>query len=166
MKLSKGFTLIELLVVVAIIGVLASIVLSSLNNARSQARDAVRKSDLRTLQIAYEMYLNDGLGTGSTVPRTEYACGGGTDGILSQLVTNGYIPEAINDPLFQFCGNDAPHGGDADYMFWNYGNGEYCFTANLENDPAVPCISSPSSERQGYCGVSTYGQDYAVCSGR
>lgn len=37
---NKGFTLIELLVVIAIIGVLSSIVLSSLNVSRGKAKDA------------------------------------------------------------------------------------------------------------------------------
>jgi len=52
----KGFTLIELLVVVAIIGVLTTFVLSSLANARSQARDANSISAIKSIEVALEMY--------------------------------------------------------------------------------------------------------------
>jgi type II secretion system protein G len=58
-KGERGFTLIELLVVIAIIGILATIVLVSLNTARQKARDSRRISDLRQIALALEMYYDD-----------------------------------------------------------------------------------------------------------
>ncbi len=55
----KGFTLIELLVVVAIIGILAAVILASLNSARAKGRDAKRISDLKQIQNALELYKSD-----------------------------------------------------------------------------------------------------------
>lgn len=56
MKKQKGFTLIELLVVIAIIGLLATVVMVSLNSARTKARDAKAVADLRNIAMAMEMY--------------------------------------------------------------------------------------------------------------
>jgi len=81
---NKGFTLIELLVVIAIIGILASVVLASLNSARKKSRDARRIADTKQLQLALELYFD----ANSSYPAT-----------LSLLATGGQIPVVPQDPL-------------------------------------------------------------------
>jgi len=102
---SKGFTLIELLVVVAIIGLLSSVVLASLNGARIKARNVRRLSDARELVNAFAISLNDN----SSLPSTSgvWTCISVTcyDGYAS-LNSNGtldtflapYIKKAIDPP--------------------------------------------------------------------
>lgn len=113
-KLQEGFTLIELLVVIAIIGLLASVVLVSLNSARAKARDARRKSDLRQLRTALEMYYqnNDqypscqGDWAGESV---SYGC------MITALKNAGLIDQDPKDPQYpaqryrydNFCGDNS-----------------------------------------------------------
>ena len=59
MKKTKGFTLIELLVVIAIIGLLSTLAVVALNNARAKSRDARRVSDAKQISTALELYYND-----------------------------------------------------------------------------------------------------------
>jgi prepilin-type N-terminal cleavage/methylation domain-containing protein len=58
-KIKKGFTLVELLVVIAIIGMLSTIAVVSLSQARLKARDAKRIADMRQVGAGLEIYYSD-----------------------------------------------------------------------------------------------------------
>lgn len=54
-----AFSLIELIVVVAIISLLSGLLLPNLQALRERARDSQRKSDLKQIQKALELYKQD-----------------------------------------------------------------------------------------------------------
>jgi len=91
MNHSRGFTLIELLVVIAIIGILSSVVLASLNTARTKGQDAARISNVKSLKTALEMYYgdNNGYPTSSGTSNGDVPLNDAT--LVSKLVPK-YIP--------------------------------------------------------------------------
>lgn len=143
MKKQQGFTLIELLVVIAVIGILASVVMASLNSARVKARNAKRISDLKQISLAVEMYYNDY----GTYPYCNNGANGScntTGGLFAQLNTLAVVPTYI-----QTISND-PRNSIGQYGYYysiNYrkngtsyvstgSNTDYILATRLENSSA------------------------------
>ena len=59
MNTRRGFTLVEVLVVIGIVAVLVAILLPTLSKARASANTAKCLSNLRNMQVAHWMYVND-----------------------------------------------------------------------------------------------------------
>lgn len=165
-KFNKGFTLIELLVVIAIIGLLSSVVLASLSSARIKSRDARRKSDLKQIQTALELYYdkygtykvkNAGYWGGSS---GNYIDNSGGDGYFNYEVTGGtgayqrsvaralyeegFSQNIIVDPSGQKgIPNDKPY-----YMLYYSADGQkYGIYAKMEgdiNEDVSYCTSAPT----------------------
>lgn len=161
---NKGFTLIELLVVIAIIGLLSSVVIASLSSARIKARDARRKSDLRQIQKAVELYYDkygtykikgSGFwgGTVGTFEDSSCGCGffsvekpAGPDyqrSIARALYEEGLTNSIIRDP----SGKTSGSATTPFYMYYTTPDGQkYSITAYLEGD---------INEDVSYCASST-----------
>jgi len=108
---NRGFTLIELLVVIAIIGILASVVLVSLNSARDKARDVKIISGVKQIKTIIESNYS-----GVTYPdltndsATKILGGLATDNnpgsstiniLLGDMMSQGGMVNVVNDPATQ-----------------------------------------------------------------
>lgn len=142
MKNRKSFTLIELLVVIAILAGFMALLVPNFMQIRIKSRDMRRKSDLRAIQKALEMYKQSQ--STPTYPTSLTAC--------TSLSANGvdYMKVIPQDPLAQCPGVTSPYSylPAADF-------GSYTLSACLENpnDPekAISCPGAPFACLSGTC---------------
>ena len=112
----RGFTLIELLIVITIIGILSTIILSSLSKARAKARDARRESDIHTIQTALENYYID---HGEYPPTSwRYSYNSSWNSLGSML--------GITLPVDPLNESKTPYNGGYSYGYFAHHGDPYC----------------------------------------
>lgn len=141
-----GFTLIELLVVIAIIGLLSSVVMLSLSNARKKSRDVKRLADLKQIITALDLYYdkygqyptttdNDCLGYDTSNMNSE----GNPNGFINSLVTSGVVSISPGDP----SQSGTTCAGPSFYVYYRY-------------DPSSPYWQAAWSAADSNCKTAFY----------
>lgn len=144
---NRGFTLIELLVVIAIIGVLASVVMASLNGARVKSRDAARAAQIQQVKVAMELYYDDHDGYIAS-------CAAPTMFLYQQTGLDPYMSTLPKDPTYAGTGDDYQYCGNLN---------SYGIRIRFE-DP-----NRPGTNASGYCktgvnvGAGWWGTGVPLC---
>lgn len=132
-RMQAGFTIIELLIVIAIIGILATLVLTNFQGAQAKGRDTTRKSDINSLYQKLEEYYNEN--------------GGYPDGALSTALFPGIDAGALTDAdnvAITYTGGfitsttaptPAPTNTGGEYVYAAYG----CTTAGAQSTVGATC---------------------------
>lgn len=165
----SGFTLVEVLVVIAILGILAAVGLASFTSSQMKGRDSQRKSDLKQISNALEIYYNDynryptssnGKIAGCPVSSStvcDWGIGQFTDGKTIYLKTVPKDPTTLN-----YYYRTVTVGGAANQGFQLY--------AKLENSQDLnACIGNDCGEHTDLPSDVTCGSDvtcnFAITSG-
>jgi len=163
----RGFTLIELLVVVAIIGLLSSIVLSSLNYSRAKARDARKMADFRSITNALQLFYD----TYGRMPNNYNPCCGAIEGStyynqsMQELVNAGFLSAIPKSP-----GGVGGWPGGGKYAYYNYGPNNSIgaiMVSSLETFPntttGVPPSCRPWAPYANWCSQAS-SKEFCVCN--
>lgn len=137
-KTKLGFTLIELLVVISIIGILSSVILTSLKNAKVKAKNTKFVQELKSLQNAMALYISQYRNLPGTYGG-DYYNNASLNTALNALVTNKFIPKIPHHP--DWPANSSPWGGPK--------------MSYLEYRPPVSVSGTYAYERAYGCGAFT-----------
>ncbi|MDE2037750.1 MAG: type II secretion system protein [Patescibacteria group bacterium] len=147
-NIRRGFTLIELLVVIAIIGILASIVLVSLNSARTKGTDARVVSDVQEMRTWLETQYN---GSGYPLNGTTVACNG-----IANSNTTATFAACVNSPDANANALNADanteSGGHPLYISVGNNGSSYAVRGYLQATSKYFCIDSTGAANQSDSG--------------
>lgn len=149
--LSRGFTLVELLVVISVISMLSSVIIARVDSVRAKSRDAVREQQIRQIDLATQMYIQE-------KGHAPYL-GSSTDSELCKAQT-GNLDLAAASACFAVSTAGVDPAKDA----WNRFKAEISdYMPNMPDDPCPTCDSDFGY--LGYTYVAPLALQYQACSG-
>ena len=156
MKKQRGFTLIELLVVMAIVAVLSTLALVAISGTQRQARDTVRRNDLKEYSIALENYYT----TNNAYPAVAY--GIANTGLSATLSANYMGGTMLADKkTTASCAFDVA----TNFNYCYYGTAtDYILTTKLESGTCFQvCGMANSTLSGGKSGNVTCAATHQTC---
>ncbi len=155
MKRRNSFTLIELLVVIAVLAALVALLVPNYMEIRMKARDNKRKSDLRNIQKALELYKEAQVPVTYPAALPAPSC---TDNKLVDPINPGivYMQKVPMEPLFNCSNNYYYKQSLSDTL-------KYTLSACLENAndaEATACPGDFAAITLMGCGASGTGKCY------
>lgn len=158
-----GFTLIELLVAITILGILSIVVLGGFRSSQMRSRDAKRKSDLKQIANALEMFYSDKGFYPNTNNGKIMGCPYTKDGsITCNWGASDYTSEfkdGDNDVIYFKSLPKDPSG----FVYYYISNGQsFQLYAHLENNEDQNCINTNCSSE----GLPSYANcgDSGLCN--
>lgn len=110
-KYTRGFTLIELLVVIAIIGILSSVVLVSLNSARTKGKDVRVVTAIQQIRTQIEADYNGSNYSGSFTGANTLSTSGNYDTLVDDITANSGTFTAVTTGTHPAISAYAIYGG-------------------------------------------------------
>lgn len=166
MKRTHGFSLIELLVTIAIIATIIGLAVPNFLGARSRARDARRKGEMRQFQSAVQLYYNDYkiFPADSGGPLYNLVNGCGANGTTACPCNSSVDFAAGGTGCGTVYMTQFPNEfGTSMYYYQRSSGAGYCLKVPLENASDSDIVAS-QGRCAGTCSGLYSGTDYIVCS--